>query len=421
MNKLRNLAATGAAIAAVGGGVEAAPAMASPVAHEAAATWTHLGGDPLFPGGVQTRNQFVRAITSAKGSKAMSLMGVSKAERAALKKAARQGKEYSCTTEFGEHFEQMSYGVNGVNVDHNVTFADRRYSDGTPAFCLDAIVKTAHGKEKIRMELTKKCGNISLKGREAIHTKVKKQKHPKALVDVKKIALTENGVIMPEPPTGTFAFEIKCRQNGKKIDRTVILNRNPQPLASCDIGKGKDGKPLTVSVTELPAISNEKWTLLSPKNPTQKQVVKLVKKPGASKSAARGNRFVYKNQEVPAEHPVTPVCPTGTTWVDRNGNGKVDTGECETPPVVTPKDGTQGAGSGTPGTTNTGSTVGGSGAGGNPGNIENGAPCYDSNSTTDGDLNPLTPVIETQPDILFGTQDQRTGYCIGEAKPMVQW
>ena len=77
-----------------------------------------------------------------------------------------------------------------------------------------------------------------------------------------------------------------------------------------------------------------------------------------------------------------------------------------TPPETPTKNGTEGQGTITPG------QPGGSGSGGTPGNTGEGAPCYDDNSTVNGDLNP-----NTSGDIMYGTADQ-FGNCVGQAQPM---
>jgi hypothetical protein len=92
--------------------------------------------------------------------------------------------------------------------------------------------------------------------------------------------------------------------------------------------------------------------------------------------------------------PPAPVCPEGTNFEDKNGNGKIDEGEC-----VVPKDGTQGAGEGT------GGPAGGTGSGGEAGDPNNGEVCRDTTDPNTGDHN-----AETEGDIVTGHPDQ-FGYC----------
>lgn len=129
----------------------------------ASAAWTHLGGDPLVQGGVHTRADYVRIVTSGKGATAMTYAGLNKTERKAVVKGARTGKFKSCVMRFGQHFVAMSFGINGTSVDRNVTFADPRYRNGAPAFCQDAVVtsttQVVRGKEKIVKTVSNKDGS----------------------------------------------------------------------------------------------------------------------------------------------------------------------------------------------------------------------------------------------------------------------
>jgi hypothetical protein len=172
------VAVFGALLGGGGEGVLAATAAAEPAAHEASGGWTHYGGDPLFPGGVHSRNQFVHDITSSRGQTAMSLMGLSKKEIKAIDLGARQGKETHKHFAFGTKFDKMSFGVNGVNVDTNVAFEDPSYPDGFDGYDLKVQIVThknvserVHGKkvtkketdtEQLEIVVPDKCANISL-------------------------------------------------------------------------------------------------------------------------------------------------------------------------------------------------------------------------------------------------------------------
>lgn len=73
-------------------------------------------------------------------------------------------------------------------------------------------------------------------------------------------------------------------------------------------------------------------------------------------------------------------------------------------PEVPTKDGTKGPGEGTPG------QPGGPGAGGQPGNVEEGVICRDTNDTVNGDQN-----ANTQGDLMYGKEVDQFGYCVGKA------
>jgi len=162
-------------ITALGIGASAELAIASaagadqaPVAHEASGGWTVLGGDPLVSGGIHSRHDFVRLITSTKGKDAMQLEGLSAKEIAAVDQAAHQGKETTCSMPYGETFKAMVFGINGASIDHNVTFLDPRYKGNpAPAYCLDAPVRDKHGKvtEVVHMKAPDLCANLSLVNR----------------------------------------------------------------------------------------------------------------------------------------------------------------------------------------------------------------------------------------------------------------
>jgi hypothetical protein len=93
----------------------------------------------------------------------------------------------------------------------------------------------------------------------------------------------------------------------------------------------------------------------------------------------------------------------------------VTTTQTTTTSTTPTKDGSTGAGSGTTGTTSTGSTVGGTGSGGTAGNTTEMYPCYDTNDSSNGDLNPNTSGAT----MYSSTQPDQFGYCVGPAKATV--
>lgn len=130
-------------------------------ASTASASWTQLGGNPLVPGGVNTRADFVRVMTSNKGATAMSFAGLNKAERQAVISATRKGDFRSCSLKYGMKFKRMSFGINGTSVDRNVTFLDPRYRyKPASAWCMD--VPLDKGGPVLHLLVPVKCGNVAI-------------------------------------------------------------------------------------------------------------------------------------------------------------------------------------------------------------------------------------------------------------------
>ena len=153
----------------------AADASVAAVHRNQAATptnWSHLGGDPLVRGGINTTHDFVRLVTGKKGHAALKLQGMNTTEIKAADKAARQGKTTDCTMNFGDKFASMVFGINGASIDRNVTFNDPRYEGkGAPAKCLTVNVRDKHGKvtERFKLEAPKKCANLSIVSAVQLH------------------------------------------------------------------------------------------------------------------------------------------------------------------------------------------------------------------------------------------------------------
>jgi hypothetical protein len=321
MEALRTAAAIGMSVAAIGGGeaIIAAPASAhegqgaNAVAHEASSQWTHLGSDPLVPGGIHSGHDFVRLVTSSKGHAAMQLEGLNKKEIAAVDSAARHGEETQCTLRYGQTFDAMVFGINGASIDRNVTFLDSNYKNGAPAWCLKAVLKHGKSKETINMMAPDKCANLTLVNRRSTTTHPVKHPHT-APVSVQKIAEDDQGHQLPATPTGTFDFEINCKSGRDTLDRKVVYNRTPQFLAKCSVGK-------VATVKELPTLGNEPWQLLS-KNPQQVIVQK------------KGNKLVFKDREIAPNTPpaATMNCSGNTTNTGSNSGvgGEAQGGNCST-------------------------------------------------------------------------------------------
>jgi hypothetical protein len=136
-----------------------------------AASWTHLGGDPLLPSikgsGQTARNDFVKKSRSVKFKTAMKRAGLNARARSAVASAISKGKFSKCGLHYGDKFVRMAFGAAGVLVDRNVTFKDPRYrSHPASAFCLTVKVTTKKGNttttRTIRIKVPFKCLNFSI-------------------------------------------------------------------------------------------------------------------------------------------------------------------------------------------------------------------------------------------------------------------
>lgn len=129
------------------------------------------------------------------------------------------------------------------------------------------------------------------------HHKPPKHHHHKppktAEVEVLKIAEDDQGHQLPATPTGTFRFEVKCKDGSKNIDQVVVYNETPQPLAECNVGS-------QVTVDELSPLGNEQWKQLSPSEQ-------------GTKVGSHGSELVFKDQEVPPNIPPPNIPPPPPT------------------------------------------------------------------------------------------------------------
>jgi hypothetical protein len=307
--------AVGAGMLGAGGVAELAiadAAVAQPTAEMSSGGWTVLGGDPLVPGGVHSRSEFVNVVTSGKGQTAMKYAGLGTKERQAVTLATRKGQERSCSMPYGETFQKMSFGINGTSVDRNVTFADPNYINSpAPAFCVDAKVDVnGDGKvdEVVHIKMPEKCGNVALMNRTPVNHP--KPHHPKreAPVSVVKVAKDSTGAQIPTP-TGEFRFFAKCEDGNDQVKTTAIYNQAVQRLIDqCNVGS-------TVTVKELSPVANPNdWKFITPQ--VQKQAVR-----------AKGNKFVFVDKEV-GSTPAGPIC-TGDTTNTNSGNA-AQGGNCST-------------------------------------------------------------------------------------------
>jgi len=255
--------------------------------------WTRLGGDPLVPAGVNTRNDFVRLMTSNKGSTAMTYAGLNASERAAVVRAARTGDFRSCSLRYGMTFQRMSFGINGTSVDRNVTFRDPRYRNRpAAAWCLDVRA----GSKVVHLLVPRICGNIAVINRTPAPVVVKTKpatvsKPGKVKILIRKQAFSaaaEEQLIYPTP-TNVFRFKVQCGLKGKP--RYIVYQSDPQPAGTCMANTGR------VRIWELDTLGPDKWQHLSP-------VYQTFKLKGKKRILA-----VFKNKQVKVVQPPPPQPP----------------------------------------------------------------------------------------------------------------
>lgn len=313
---------------------EAAPLSQGAVPEATAASfgWANVGGDPLVPGGIDTRQEYVKLITSDKGATAMRLMGLNYDERAAWKEAARKGEAEECGRNTGAEFEYMSYGAGTVSVDKNVKLTDPDYKvNKLKGFCLDVVVRNGKHKKVIETFVAEPCANLTIENQYTTHTPTRKPK--KALVTATKYAKDSEGKLFPKTPTGEFEFVVKCMQNRKPLTRKVTYNHSPQNLANCDTGK-------KVTVSEVPESKTERaqgkdlWINETPLSQTQTNMRR-------SSNSTKGANFVFVNKQVKPKHIETPPaidCSGDTTNSATNNGvgGNAQGGNCSINIVCSP-------------------------------------------------------------------------------------
>ncbi len=278
-------------------------------AAQTSSDWTHLGGDPLFPGGltkiahdqhISLRQALVYAVTSSRGQTAMIYAGLDAAERHAVNTAVRTGNFGSCQLKYGMSFERMSFGINGTSVDRNVTFRDSRFrNQPASAFCVNAKAEGA----VVHLLIPVICVNVAVINRTVAPTpKPKPAPRPKAKPGTVNIwirkqafsAASEEQLINPTP-TNVFRFKVQCGPKGKP--RYIVYQSDPQYAGTCKTTSGR------VLIWELSTLGPDKWQNLSP-------VYQTFKLKGKKKVLA-----VYKDKQVkqPVAPPPTTTSPPPTT------------------------------------------------------------------------------------------------------------
>ena len=113
-------------------------------------TWSHLGGDPVWPGGVHSVGQLSVVVNSAAGQRSLVCLGLNQAERSMVTKQIAQAK--SCVMKQGQEFVAMTFHADGASVDRPTKFVDARFPNGASAFCLTVKVKEG-GKTTVTIKL----------------------------------------------------------------------------------------------------------------------------------------------------------------------------------------------------------------------------------------------------------------------------
>jgi hypothetical protein len=286
--------------------------------------WSNVGGNPLVPGGIHSVGQAKAFLESGPGRAALSREGLSGSEAAAVENAVRANKLVSCTIPAGVIIPTMVSG--GGEVTTNNVLDDPSDPNGIPGFCVTAVRHFTEGTRKftetIKDAIAGPCGNALLLGKNT--TSVNHPKPKTAEVEVFKIALDDTGRQLVDnngdaiDPTGEFQFQVTCEDGKKPVNKTVVYNQSPQPLAQCNVGS-------KVTVNELSTLGPEQWDQLSPGD--QSQTV-----------GSTGAEFVYKDEETAPPTPTTPpapievVVPPITVVVPP----PVVTPPVPTPPVITP-------------------------------------------------------------------------------------
>ena len=216
---------TAAALAMVAGVGIATPNIASELQphHISASGWTVLGGDPLINGGVHSISQAEGLIDSNLGHQVLQREGLSSSEIQAVQTDARKNQVRGCTMNFGEKFIAMVFGPGGNEIDYNVAFADPRFKNGAPAYCVDAkIVNTTKSEKFIKNQagavteevinidqkidqidilIPQKCGNIALQ-------KIESEHKTKKIIVIVPPTTTTTTTTTTVPPTTTTTTTI---------------------------------------------------------------------------------------------------------------------------------------------------------------------------------------------------------------------
>jgi hypothetical protein len=136
-----------------------------------ALAWTHLGGDPLLPGGIHSPSEAHMLVNTTRGVKAMRNAGLNSQEITATKGA----RFYKCSMRYGQWFLAMTYHFDGSKFEGPVQFKDRRYiGHPAPAECAIVQIRNSSGQviRVLKIMIPDLCANFGLISRKRVTHRV---------------------------------------------------------------------------------------------------------------------------------------------------------------------------------------------------------------------------------------------------------
>ena len=334
-------------------------------------TWSGLGGDPVWPGGINVVGQLSVVVKSAAGQRALTCIGLNQAERAAV--TSQIDKATSCTMKWGQVFPAMSFHSDGASVDRPTQFVDPRYkkAGGAPAFCLTVKVKEGGSIVTISILWPFKCVNAALVSRTTTTPhKATPPKTPPAKASGCPKGYSGKRPFchkrQPAAPGTTIIITGPCSTVTVGNNNKVITNQCNTTIIVVWVQCGIVQIPIQGQTVNEAVANAQNWAKVNCSTATMSPPVTVP--PGGSTPPPA---ICISNC-----HPVIPPCTTLACQ-------PVCTG---TPEQCKPKDGTLGPGIGTPG------QPGGPSPGGSPGTPM----CIDSSGSS-----------------VPGTPDPSTGLCPG--------
>lgn len=248
-------------------------------------TWSNLGGDPVWKGGVRSVGQLGVVVRSASGQRSLTCLGLNQAQRRAV--TAQIGNAQSCTMKWGQTFIAMAFHSDGASVDRPTRFVDNRFRAGARAFCLTATVKDGKSTTTIKLLWPEICVNAALVSQTTKKSPAKKPKVTKP---------------KPAPTPGQGPQIVVCQDNQITIrdsNGVAIACQSQQQQQTTTVNV-----PVTVVVTTPPVVVTTPAVTLSP---TCSAVL----------TADKSNRVVSLTAGGTASNGSTP---TGASWVlSKNG------------------------------------------------------------------------------------------------------
>lgn len=140
-------------------------------------TWSRLGGDPVWAGGVSNAAQLSVVVKAAAGQRSLVCLGLNQVERKMV--TSKIGTAKSCTMKWGQKFIVMAFGSDGASVDRPTRFVDNRFKAGARAFCLTVKVKGGKTTTTIKLLWPEICVNAALISQKTTKTPPAKNKATK--------------------------------------------------------------------------------------------------------------------------------------------------------------------------------------------------------------------------------------------------